>query len=525
MTSPYFDKYFVKGNIEILGRVHRFAKNSSKEILNHTFGLFCMEKGLSLPTKYRKAKANIHAEYKSVAKYDKHQPELDEADWLLAKEWTKTRYAKFMSGSKVLPKEIVLVEMDKTTSSGYPWSIHFRNKTEMLADSKASEVLDRYWDLIGTENEDRIVPIWTLSQKIEMRDIEKLNRNSLRTFTASPFEFSTATNRMCLDANNKFYLAANKSPSCVGISKFQRGWHDVYTRLNKHPNAFELDESEYDSSLFRKALYAVRDIRWSYLQPSDQTHENWLRLCEIYDNIVNSVIVTSIGELIKKFTGNPSGSSNTVVDNTIILDILSCYAFIRLCREQGIGPSYDYYVENVEEAFYGDDDDYTCSDEVVPWYNPVNIARIWGGIGVVTNTPCEAPRKLADISFLSNGFHWDDKYNMYFPKPETERVLSSLMYGSELDDVRWHLMRACALRLDSYWNIEVRNILREYIDFLWTRFSDKFVGVVKISGVEISMKEIDGVWKSDDWIEALYSGYEQCDSKTGHWFKLLTSIL
>jgi len=508
--STRFHKYFNKGNVEYVGQVERFAKNSSREIVNRTFYDFLKLKSIKLPSQYRKTFSNIDAEYISAAKYDKGQPLLDDGAWILAGEWTKNHFMKWMSGSCVLPKDDVLVEMTKTTSAGYPWSREFFTKNEMLKDEQASGVLDGYWDLIGSDNLDNIVPIWTCSQKMEMRHIDKLAKNSLRTFTACPFELSVATNRLCLDANNRFYKSANESFSCVGMSKFLSGWDSVYKRLSRLPHAFELDESEYDSSLFAKALYGQRDIRWSFLKVEEQTDANWLRLCAIYDTIVRSVIVMDTGELIRKHTGNPSGSSNTVVDNTMILFRLFAYAWIVLCKELESHEYLDYwqFIANVEAALYGDDNTYTCSENVVGWFHPTNISRVWTSIGVTTKTPDYNPRKLGDVSFLSNGFHYSEKDRMWFPVPETERVLCSLLFGSDIDDVRFHLLRAYALRLDSYYNKEVRDILRGYTEFLMEHHANQMHGVVEIGENTVSMKEIMAVWKSDDWIEALYSGKE-----------------
>lgn len=504
--SHYFNKYFTKGNVERIGKVVRLGCFSEREIVNSSFVAFCQRSSRALPGGYRKAFTNLRAGYLSASKYDKGQPKLDEGAWLLAGDWTKNHFTEFMSNSEVLDLETVLGEIPKTTSPGYPWNRKFVKKSEMLADERACAVFNDYWDLIGTANENNIVPIWTCSQKVEMRAIEKLRENSLRTFTACPFELSVATNRLCLDANNGFYLGARSTFSAVGMSKFLSGWDQMYRRMTERfNNAFELDESQYDSSLFRAALFGQRDIRISFLRLEDRTEANVQRMHAVYDSIVNSVIVMDGGELIQKDTGNPSGSSNTVVDNTMILFRLFVYAWILLCREQGRKTEYLDFMKHVCAVLYGDDNTYTCSDEVVGWFEPVNISRIWTAIGITTKTPCEKPRKLEEVAFLSNSFHYSEDLGMWFPVPETDRVLSSLCYGSDVDDVRWHFLRACALRLDSYWNLEVRGVLDSYIAYLNKMHGGELVG--EING--LSMMQIRNVWKSEDWIEALYCGLER----------------
>jgi len=70
--------------------------------------------------------------------------------------------------------------------------------------------------------------------------------------------------------------------------------------------------------------------------------------------------------------------------------------------------------------------------------------------------------------------------------------------------VRWHLLRALALRLDSWGNVQCRNIISGYIDYLYKNYSNLFYGVC--NGIPID--EIRNLWKSDAYIQALYSGLE-----------------
>jgi len=329
-------------------------------------------------------------------------------------------------------------------------------------------------------------------------------------------------NRLFLDMNNGFYSGADKTWSFVGTSKFMSGWDKLFRRLSKHPNAFELDESQYDSSLFAQAMLGQRDIRWNYLKPEFQTPDNKRRCWRIYDSIVNSVVVLENGDLIRKHTGNPSGSTNTIVDNTMILYRLLAYAWFLLCEKVGRKTSRLDFEEQVEAALNGDDNTWTVSDECVSFFNPKEIKPLWSGIGVITKGE-DVSRRLDECSFLSNRFVYDQKLETWLPCPETDRVLSSLMWGSDVDDVRWHYLRACALRIDSYGNKEVRDVLQNYIDFLNKKYGAHLCGdVIRQHHDTVSWKEIRGVYKTNNWIEALYTGKESVSGiSTLHWFKNL----
>lgn len=514
--SRLYEEHFQNGNVDYLGRGARFCKMSAVEVVNSSLCDYLAKagktdslgeqqitrRGETLRGDYRKAFTNIKAGFRSISKYDKAQPTLDNEAWALAGEWTKKHFQPFMGGSGVLSKEDVLQEMDMTTSAGYPWSRTFHCKAEMLADSRAAQVLDDYWNVLGTVEEK--LPIWTCSEKVEVRSVAKLLENKVRTFTASPIEHSVALNRMCLDANCRFYDSANQTWSYVGDTKFFRGWDRLHGRLNRLPHAFELDESDYDASLFARALFGQRDIRWSMYAPEFQTEENWARLTSLYKAIVHAVIILENGEIIRKHTGNPSGSVNTIVDNTMILFRLFSYAWIRICKKIGREFSYQDFMRNVEAALNGDDNTYTVSDEALVFFTPAAIMEIWSGIGVTTKTPCMEPRKVEEVRFLSQGFFFNKRLGIYLPTPETAKVMCSLMYGSSVDDVRWHYLRACALRIDSWGNEELRAILTGYINYLNLTYRDQMVGVCK----DIPMSEIRGVWKSDAALEAMYSGLE-----------------
>jgi len=429
---------------------------------------------------------------------------LDEGAWELAGDWTLRHFYPFMGGSSVLSQEATISELDMVTSCGYPWNLKYKNKGEFLADAKASAVIGDFWAILAGENVDNIVPIWTVSQKVEMRDIEKLRLNKIRTFTACPIELSVATNRLCLDMNNRFYASNNKTWSFVGCSTFLQGWDRLYNRLCIHPNAFELDESEFDSSLFGRAMYGQREIRWELLAAEYKTVENARALAGVYDCIVHSVCVLENGELFQKHTGNPSGSSNTIVDNTMILFRLFAYAWIIACHDRKEKPDYDIFMANVEAALNGDDNTFTVSDQYVSFFNPTVIGEIWTSIGVTTKTPCSTSRLLSEVSFLSHSFDFDEDLGIWMPVPETEKVLASLCFNSKVDDVRWHYLRACALRLTSYGNRECRSVISGYIEYLNAQYGDHMYG--ECNGIDI--KHIRGLWRSDAAIESLYLGQE-----------------
>jgi len=509
-----YNIHCVNGNVDYCGVANKTSSDKYWENFNHSFADYCNIKTNDVNFEkrkkwfdvnhmsYRMIKPSLSNAYKSFAKYDRPQYAYDRAAMNLAHEWTKRHFMPALMGSKVLDFDPVYDDLVKTTASGYPYGLRWPTK-KLVPRDVVQKVCDFYWDDLAKDNIS-YVPIWTCSQKRELRSAEKIAEGKIRTFTASSFEQTICMNRLCQDMNEKFYANHLNNWSFVGGTKFLGGWQRLYEHLDvggKFPLAYELDESNYDCSLQQDLMYGQADIRWEFLHSSYKTEENRRRLWHLYDNAIYSLIVMEDGSLLRKNTGNPSGSANTISDNTMILFKLFAYAYIKLAPEDFM--SYSQFMRNVRAALNGDDNTFTTTEAVKDWFNPPNIRRIWGEIGVITKTPCDEARKLSEVEFLSQSFKKVD--GMWLPSPETNRVLCSLLWASKKADVRWHFLRACALRMDSWANEECNQILSGYIEYLTTSiWRDQLCGV--IDGMPI--EEIFNLWRSDKWCRALYTGSE-----------------
>jgi len=487
-----------------LGRVTRFTPYKTKYTINPYFEQWVSLNDIKFNIDYIMTPLNSPALEKSILKYNRPQPVPELKQWNVALDWTERHFRRWLSSSRVESEEKILQEFDKSKSAGFPWNLSFKNKKAFLAVPANIEYLRKYWNSLHTA--DPFDSFWVASLKKEMRDIDKVRLNKIRSFTASSVEHVYATNRLCWDMNNKFYSTANKHWSFVGATKFYAGWDNLYKRLNRLPNAFELDESSFDASLFRDAMMGQLYLRKKF---TNMTADEARKLDEVYRQIVDSNLVMDNGQVFTKETGNPSGSANTIVDNTMILFRLFAYAWIMLsqkhCPELC---SYDAFMTHVEAALNGDDNTYTCSDAVVGWFNPTAIAEVWSQIGVETTTPDEKPRKLQDVMFLSMRFQWYDKLQMWLPRPDRARVMCSLREGSENLDIRWLMLRAMALRIESWPDEETRKDIQGLIQWIEQHYSSYLQGVVLRSPegpqYDITYDMIDRGYKTDSELERLY---------------------
>lgn len=488
--------------MKFMGQVLRFTPMKDTARRDQYFHEFVKSKAIQYTEKYKMAMPNRAAMTKSISKYNRAQPtELNQRAWQIACDWTYKHFSPHMGSARIVDHDKARRDLDRTTSPGYPWSRFWGNKGQFLDSEEAPKIERMFWDSLSTEHP--LQSFWTASLKRELRPVEKLAENKIRTFTASPTELSIATTRMCLDCNEKFYESNNKTWSFVGGSKYYQGFDRLYRRLDKHPNAFELDESSFDASLFRKAMESVRDLRWEFYHDVEKTPENKRRLWNIYDQIINSIIVLDNGEVFQKNTGNPSGSANTIVDNTLILFMLFAYAFIMIMLERKETEKYatfEYFMTLVEAALNGDDNTFTVADEIVEYFNATSVSRIWTLIGVETKSPNFNPRKLSECEFLSHGFIQYNK--MWLPICERDKALCSLMWGSEVDDVRFTLLRAYALRIETWPDEQARKDIMLFIDWLRKTFKHDLHGI--IPDTDLTMLKINSVFKTDAELKRLY---------------------
>jgi len=512
--SCLFEEYMYKGHMTFIGRLRARQHYKIKSSVDLDFLQFVNSEKIDFNETYRMGTPNIDSEYYGTAKYDRAEPQLceeQEADLNLAFE-NSVKHFRVCSNSRICELEIAMQQASRGTSAGFPWNNTYKNKGEAM-DAVGVDVFNSRWqDMTSLD----CVPIlWRATVKYERRPVEKLDQfpQRLRVFTASSMEHSVLLGRMCLDMNEKFYDSAGKTTwSFVGTTPFFQGYQVLYNRLNKHPNACELDESAYDSSLFGRLLEGCFWWRWSCLQRADRTQDNFNRLYILYRDIIESHILCGEGDVVRKHRGNPSGSANTIVDNTFCLFWLFSYAFIRLSRGRkrpnGDLYGYDSFMSNVEAALNGDDNTWTCSDEVAPWFTPEAIAKEWGLVGVVTTSGTGSWEfsKLRDLHFLSCGF--GQMNGTIVPMPDYDKTICSLLYGNPKSDIRFSLLRAQALRIQTFPNVEARDVLCRYINYILTKRCDELVG----SYEGLTMAAIHSVYKTDVNIRWLFLGYESSDA-------------
>jgi hypothetical protein len=481
LISMNHDKYLPETYFPIVAQIRKHPRYTNKRAMDPHVKCYLDNNNLNEPISWGLPVPNEVAAYKSLAKYAKDLLPMTRKQvqaMNLAWFWTEIHFSPYMLNSRIRTREEVVAKLDMTTSSGAPFNLLYPTKRELFEQwTEAGKWLDEDWETLATD------PNWTClctnALKEEMRTAEKIMDNSIRTFTAMAVDMTVHGNRLFADMNEKMNDSYLKSSSGVGMSPYKGNWDKLYRKLNVFKKGYALDESQYDSSIRSYMMWGCAQFRWKMLRAEDQTHANLQRLKTIYRNLINTLIISPEGVLIFKLAGNPSGSPNTINDNTLVLYTLLAYAWImnydELVQENEEDvlkdQSYENFEEHTSKVLVGDDNTWTVSDVAHEFYNAITVINQWNRIGVTTTTDSMEPRRAQDLDFLSA--HTVFIADQAVPVYSREKLLSTLLYAPKLHHTpAVTLQRAAALLQVGWTDLVFRRFCRDLIKWLMEEFED-----------------------------------------------------
>lgn len=455
--------------------------------------------------------------YISIRKYELPLCTPEVSLLAVCKDWC-ARHFRCMANSRVnWDLGYIQSMMNMSSSPGFPYNRScwygqgYANKRKIF--EKPEFVLSEIEKLKTAFLAGNYSEVYVCSPKEELRATEKVAQNKFRTFTSASFRNTALGVALFGDMTSKFYAQA-ESPgfwSKVGSSLFARGWDKLYKSLNVHPNAFEGDFSSYDAVLHPAWIEALGEIFVSFFD-MDQTEESKQLARAYFQNIIYGQIICPNGELYSKFQGNPSGSSLTIVTNTMIHYMLFVYAWLKL----GGTPDYLTFHSNVSCALCGDDSLWTVSDSCVGFFNINRVAGVFNDLGTIMKPEATKSGKLSDLKFLSHGF--EEQCSLYFPIPDADKVISSMLYkslpiGKDHDNeavaARLSLLKANALRITSWCCKPVRQMLQLYIDWLHKNYLVQLTSPCTHKDTDqFSYEDVVSVYKTDKELVYMYTCIE-----------------
>lgn len=414
---------------------------------------------------FRNAQFTGKESYTAFAKYSHPEPVLNDTQQLAFKtavSWMARQFGPYMSGSVMLSADEVVFGTDGSGSPGFPWNTYSRTCEEFYHSADACE-LERYW--AGCDTPEGAFCIWNSFLKEELRKLEKIEAGDIRQINGCPVEFKIALNRFCLDQNEKFYDSHLSTASAVGIVKFHGGWDRLYKKLAKFPMGFAMDVKRWDSHFPRVLFESIREFRFSRLAPAYRTRANKQKFDNLYEQIIASATVLNWGEVVQTRLGNPSGSPNTVVDNTLGLYALLCYVWVRACQDVGTEPDYMVFQDQVVPALYGDDNTFSASEMGLDMLRPTQFKVYAQELGFTVTADSDEPCSVMELDFLSSTFV-KSGCGIIVPKPKKPmKALASMAFRGDGDPLNtWS--RACSHRINSFFEPKVFEQADSFCQFL-----------------------------------------------------------
>ncbi len=469
--SEDHEKYISPDFFELVGGCNRYPRYKNKRGIDPQVKIFLDQEGIIPEVGWNLPIPNQDAAYKSLAKYGKGYvnmpPEVID-DLNLAWSWMERQFHPYMRDSRVVTLEEAVHRLDMSSGSGCPFNEEFPKKKDLFEkDEKILQWLEDDWKVLATDPHWKTV--FSSSLKEELRPEEKIAENSIRTFAAGAVDATVHGTRLFVDQNEKMYASYLKTASAIGMTPLKGNWEKLYQKLSIFKNGYALDESQYDSSLREFLMWGCAKFRWNCLRSEDRTTANLNRIRTYYSNLVNTLMLTPEGILILKKTGNPSGSVNTVTDNTLILYWIMAFAWIQTAPEEDC--TYINFEMNTAKALLGDDNTWTVSDEAHCFYNGPTVIETWKQLGITTTTDCLTARLPEDLDFLSSHTVFLD--GMAIPLYDRNKLMQAVLFApQEHLTPETTLTRVTCLLQIGWSDPPFRKFCRSLIQFLLEEYDD-----------------------------------------------------
>lgn len=252
----------------------------------------------------------------------------------------------------------------------------------------------------------RMVSLWTDCLKDERRPIDKIKKGKTRAFVLPPADFTQLFRKYFMAFNVCFYANHNNSFSAVGIDPYSYEWTVLYKYLASKSNwAFGGDFHSFDGILDAELMWQVFEIIDAWYGNDG----NRMIRAVLWEELIHTAHICLNGIYIDA-QGNPSGSPETVILNTIVHYLMILLAWFHLARKHSpphLAPRSFYRC--VKSKYYGDDGNYTVVAEVSSWFNLKTVSGFFAEHGIEYTDEKKTGemygvRPLRECTFLKNGF-------------------------------------------------------------------------------------------------------------------------
>nr|AVM87132.1 RNA-dependent RNA polymerase [Guangdong catfish astro-like virus] len=335
----------------------------------------------------------------------------------------------------------VRVEKSWNTSPGYPYNINSKTSLEAAelehrrinrsASQMASGWAPTIWNIIG---KDEILPAKKAAEKV---------RTILGPSMCHQMVAQKLTLKICKHQNDQ----SAHSESQLGSSKYHGHYNQLFQRFNGAVYV-EYDASGWDRNVHPTLLKILHMVFWTLLKTTNQS--NYYELANVFESMIYSFLVYKNGQLVRKWTGLPSGCTLTANANTMIHMIIQNTSSI-------ITGSPHAYI------CYGDDGIMTSDHPEAP----VIAKTYFAAFGMNLDKQFKSQNQKTGLTWLGTTVHQLENGN-FVPLGNLEKAKASIYWsgGSKIGgkNESYELAVAWSLLAENAWH--EFNKLQPIIDFI-----------------------------------------------------------
>lgn len=368
----------------------------------------------------------------------------------LAGVWLEKEFGPYLENSRVLLYDNARDWIKTDTSAGLPWTQKYATKNDYYL-SEHAHFFSEYYERLATD--DPIRSLCSVTEKIELRPIEKIRAGQVRTTISIDTNHLTAAHMLCHDMDEKLKDSHEDHPIKLGMNMFEGGFdrlHRWMTPFGEGPNTLALDGKMFDSTIKPIHFEQIAKFRCKMLCPRDATHDNFMRIRNLYRELMRAPFVDVDGYVYGRDCGGPSGHKSTTVDNSLKNYMDVCVMYMIITGDT----CYENFKKFVRMCIVGDDLNITVHPRLQATFNHRTIAAASEQIGMVYHFEADKFLPNECCAFLGHEYrrcfvpHLG--YEMLFPCINGHKMRCSLVHHNELQTVENTIVRACALRAETF---------------------------------------------------------------------------
>lgn len=346
--------------------------------------------------------------------------------------------SKGISRSRIYSDSDVFVSMNKTSSPGFPFT-RTGTLTKRQAWRKHFNTLRHFWKSGYIDH----IPVFTGSQKEEMRTREKFENDNLRLFYAGCLHHYYFDVKLFGCFYDQMLQHSWEIGFWPGSSHYFGGWDFLVRQMFSSDNFVWVgDLSKFDTTqCYEILLEAVVPVLREFA-PSDEPERSEAALFFL----ISSFVLRWDGYAVFLDKGNKSGIASTIFVNMILQLVIKAYT----CRKQTI--LLDDYVHN----FCGDDSVFS----VPQWLSGFDPYMYYSNFGLVVKYSKTV--SVETFEYLSKGVV--PLHGMYYPVADANKMLCSLAEFTEVSSGAY-LAKLNSLIMECAWSPTV-SILIAHRDFV-----------------------------------------------------------